>query len=657
MSEPGHTRAVRWPIRLRLPLLISALLLISLAAFGGIAYWDIQQAQFQAAGARLQGVAGQLSGMLGQSTQQRLDEAKRLAGHPPLRMLLEGRDDPFTRQAAILDIQTFLAGSPQTLGVEAWSRDGVRVLTLAPKPRPDTTRVVPPVPDRPPAQAGFSSLQTHEGLVYYDVIAEVPAAPVMPPRTAPGAAPAGQPAHRPVTPVSVPTTPVEAPGAAGGHHHEAKPPAGWLVVRRGTSSSGAADAIARLVGGGVSVRFGAKSGGVWTDLSKIVPAPTPLPTPGVVTSFTDEDGTSRLAATATLSNAPWVLWVSMDHRDALAPARAFLTRMIPFGLLVALLGAGLAWVSAGRITGPLADLTSAAEAMTERDLTQRVTVRTGDELGRLGHAFNTMADRVKDSHDRLDARVRERTTELERALATLKDTQEELVRREKLAMLGQLASGVGHELRNPLGVMTNAVYFLEMIQPDAPEDVREYHGLLRAQIGLSEKIVSDLLDFARVKPPRRERVAVTTLLNDQLTRLSLTTGVSVTREIPPDLPSVFVDPIQVGQVVLNLLVNAVQAMEEQGGILTVRASANGHGLIKLDVKDTGPGVKPELQDKIFEALFTTKARGIGLGLSVSRSLAEANGGELSVSSPPGEGATFTLTMPMAETIEHVRLAG
>ena len=89
-------------------------------------------------------------------------------------------------------------------------------------------------------------------------------------------------------------------------------------------------------------------------------------------------------------------------------------------------------------------------------------------------------------------------------MSQLNDTQEQLVRREKLAMLGQLASGVGHELRNPLGVMTNAVYFLEMVQPDAPPEVHEYLGMLRAQIGLAEKIVSDLLDFSRVKPPRRE---------------------------------------------------------------------------------------------------------------------------------------------------------
>jgi signal transduction histidine kinase len=206
--------------------------------------------------------------------------------------------------------------------------------------------------------------------------------------------------------------------------------------------------------------------------------------------------------------------------------------------------------------------------------------------------------------------------------------------------------------------MTNAVYFLEMIQPDAPPQVHEYHGLLRAQIGLSEKIVGDLLDFARIKPPRRERVPLTRILDDQIARLSAVDGIRIERDVAAGLPDAYVDPIQIGQVVFNLLVNAMQAMEAQighgkdSGVLTLRGrvtpASNGSAPhLTLDVIDTGPGVAPDLHSKIFEALFTTKARGIGLGLSVSRSLAESNGGTLSLGSTPGAGATFTLTLPGA----------
>src|SRR4029453_15293867 len=151
---------------------------------------------------------------------------------------------------------------------------------------------------------------------------------------------------------------------------------------------------------------------------------------------------------------------------------------------------------------------------------------------------------------------------LEVTLHTLKETQESLVRREKLARLGQLASGVGHELRNPLGVMTNAVYYLELVQPDAPEEIREYHGILKSQIGLAERIVSDLLDFSRIRPPQRQEGAFARLVDEQLVRLGKIEGVTVRHEVADDLPSAHIDPVQVGQVVLNLLLNAAQAMED-----------------------------------------------------------------------------------------------
>src|SRR5258706_13694720 len=114
-----------------------------------------------------------------------------------------------------------------------------------------------------------------------------------------------------------------------------------------------------------------------------------------------------------------------------------------------------------------------------------------------------MAAEVDRSRGNLEHLVEERTRELNDTLFQLHETQESLVRREKLALLGQLASGVGHELRNPLGVMTNAVYYLKMVLESQPKNVHDYLDMLQQQITLSEKIVSDLLDFARSKPPKR----------------------------------------------------------------------------------------------------------------------------------------------------------
>jgi signal transduction histidine kinase len=187
------------------------------------------------------------------------------------------------------------------------------------------------------------------------------------------------------------------------------------------------------------------------------------------------------------------------------------------------------------------------------------------------------------------------------------------------------------------------VYYLEMIQTEADPEVREYLGILRGQIGVADRIVTDLLDFARVKPPQVQETSLERLVEEQVQRLGPVARVEIRRDLPPDLPPVLIDQGQIGQVVLNLLTNAVQAMEESG-TLTLRGRVTAEG-VQLEVSDTGPGIPPELQQKIFEPLFTTKARGIGLGLAVSRSLTAANRGRLAVSSLAGKGATFSLTLP------------
>jgi signal transduction histidine kinase len=206
---------------------------------------------------------------------------------------------------------------------------------------------------------------------------------------------------------------------------------------------------------------------------------------------------------------------------------------------------------------------------------------------------------------------------------------------------------VGHHVRNPLGVMTNAVYYLKTVLAASPPNVHEYLDIVQQQITLSEKIVGDLLDFARSKPSQRKAMPLREATDAQLARLSVREGIRVNVGVSHDLPPVLVDPVQFGQIVLNLLTNAVQAIEGDGAI-TVRARVNGANTVEYEVSDSGPGVPAENVEKIFEPLFTTKARGIGLGLAVSRTLARANGGDLSVVKGAGGGATFRLTLARAE---------
>jgi len=243
----------------------------------------------------------------------------------------------------------------------------------------------------------------------------------------------------------------------------------------------------------------------------------------------------------------------------------------------------------------------------------------------------------------LALRNQRRTERAHRALEEknleLRNAQEELVRKERLAILGQLAGGVAHELRNPLGVVKNSVYYLKMVLPEE-ERVRKHLQILEREVGTAGRIVTDLLDFARVRPPVRAATDLSGLVGAVLERTPIGDHIDVLSDLAADLPSISVDPEQVGQILANLVLNAAQAMPE-GGTLTIE-TARENGGVRVTISDTGVGIPLENLGKIFQPLFTTKAKGIGLGLAVAKSLAEANGGAISVASAPGQGSRFVV---------------
>ena len=307
-----------------------------------------------------------------------------------------------------------------------------------------------------------------------------------------------------------------------------------------------------------------------------------------------------------------------------------------------------------------------------------------DEHGQVIHYEGTLNDisgrkqaeqQLKDYSEHLEEMVEERTHDL-------REAQEKNVRQEKLAVLGQMAGSVGHELRNPLGVINTAVYYLKMVQPDVDEKIKKHHAMIEQQVRISDKIITDLLDFARVRPAEREQASITGLVRQALERFPVPQPVQVTLELPVDLPGVFVDPRQVEQVLGNLITNACQAMVSQssttgvvsrrstgtmsqsstngveaknaaaagvlpeGGRLTISACMQ-EGFVLIAVNDTGVGIPPENMSKLFEPLFTTRKEGIGLGLPVCKKLAEANGGRIEVASEVGQGSSFTVYLPSA----------
>ncbi len=249
-----------------------------------------------------------------------------------------------------------------------------------------------------------------------------------------------------------------------------------------------------------------------------------------------------------------------------------------------------------------------------------------------------VVEELQRHRERLEKLVEQRTKELE-------DTREQLELNERLAVLGQLASGVGHELRNPLGAIKNAAYFLNMVIEEPEEEVKETLEILEQEVVASERVISSLLDFASQKPPILRKVDLKDVVNKALSGINVPGNVEVVSQIDEALPEVIADPDQLGQVFTNIAYNAVQAMPE-GGRLAVECQASGSEKVIISITDTGVGIPAEVLPKLFEPLFTTRAKGIGLGLAVAKTLVEGHGGTIEVQSEMGQGTTFTVILPL-----------
>jgi signal transduction histidine kinase len=227
--------------------------------------------------------------------------------------------------------------------------------------------------------------------------------------------------------------------------------------------------------------------------------------------------------------------------------------------------------------------------------------------------------------------------------AEAETSQEALVRTEKLAAVGQLAASVGHELRNPLAaVRTAATYVNKRLKDGQASDpkVPQFLGVIDRELGVCSKIISDLLDFARERPPEMAPCPLRSLVDDAFTLVPNSTGAELINEIPADLPVPNLDKDQFRQVVVNLVQNAVEAMTpESKGRVSVQGARRGNG-IRVSIIDNGPGMPKETLDHIFEPLFTTKTKGTGLGLAIVHNVLRRHGADISVDSEIGKGTTF-----------------
>ena len=307
---------------------------------------------------------------------------------------------------------------------------------------------------------------------------------------------------------------------------------------------------------------------------------------------------------------------------SMSPAEASIATnrnlLIVYGALIFVLVGVVLWLLIVRLVSqPVTALLAQMRRVERGDLGARAEAQRPDEIGELARDFNAMVRS-------LDAAKRE-----------LHESHEKQMQQaSKLATIGELAAGIAHEIRNPLAGIGAAVEVLG--------DNGEISVEIRRQIKRLNTMLCSLLDFARQREPEVAACDVADIVRPMLALVrpdAQKCHVQIVEELPADLPAIRADASQAQQALLNVLLNAIQAMPD-GGTLTVRASVNGH--VAIQVQDTGAGISEENLQKIFAPFFTTKHRGTGLGLAITRSIMEKHHGRISVHSEISRGTTFTL---------------
>jgi signal transduction histidine kinase len=216
---------------------------------------------------------------------------------------------------------------------------------------------------------------------------------------------------------------------------------------------------------------------------------------------------------------------------------------------------------------------------------------------------------------------------------------------DRLATLGRVAGGIGHELRNPLNVIKTSVYLLRSATVASPAKMAEHHDRIERQVELAERVIATLSSFASMPAPERRPFSMAACLSEVLSQTPLPETIQLSLEGLDGLPPVAADSGQIQIVLSNLLRNAFEAMSGSG-LLRITGKAD-DGAVEVAVADSGTGIPPEVHARIMEPFFTTKPRGLGLGLAISRLILEKNEGSLSVVSEPGSGATFIVRLRTA----------
>jgi PAS domain S-box-containing protein len=697
----------------KLQLLVSTLLFIVVVAVSWAAYREVKQVLVESAGTRLGAVTQELADMLAESAQRARRHAIEMASEPAVERCLADTTDTAACHGTRKLLDSALATRSRPVAVSIWrSRQQPFVVAGSLKVRTDSSWASAPAYSSGP-------LIGSDTTIYYGASAPV---------------------------------------------RDGKDTLGHVVLHWRVGSSGTAKQVADLIGPRSMVMLGNRRGTLWTDLSRQISPPREALQLEGASRFTTSWGEEAFGTARAIRQTPWVIVVHQPRADVVAPARRFLFGIGTFALAIILLGALCAWLLGRSVTTPLSELTHAAEDLARGDYSRRVALSREDEIGRLGVAFNAMAQQVGDAATRVLSSERHFRALIENAsdmiclvgadgrfmyvspaqerfigytpadmkgqlaldfihpddqsrcaallgqalqsprvavtasfkhrhkngnwrdlsavITNLLDDpavhaivinsydltdqvalQAQLLQAQKMEAIGQLAGGVAHDFNNLLTVVSSySAILLTDLPGDSParDDVQE----IATAADRAAALTRQLLAFSRqqvLQPQVFDLNVVVEGMRRMLGRV-VREDVRLQTVLEPSLGAVHADPRQLEQVIVNLAVNARDAMPN-GGTLTIEtcnvdldeeetrlhAGMKPGPYVTLSVSDTGLGMDAETQARIFEPFFTTKGpgEGTGLGLATVYGIVQQSGGHVWVYSEPGLGSTFKIYLPVS----------
>lgn len=317
-----------------------------------------------------------------------------------------------------------------------------------------------------------------------------------------------------------------------------------------------------------------------------------------------------------------IFHITLTNETYLKVIRLAWIKMMFLGFFALLIGTVGALILGMQISRPIKKLVAATESVSGGNFKWDVDIRSRDEIGKLSNAFKNMTER-------LDANIKSRISS------------------EKMAVVGQLSSVIAHEIRNPLEPIKGSAELLKIYYP-GEEKIIKFSGIIQEEVLRLISFIDNFLEFARPREPEMKKISMNTMISKTfllLEKLIQDKNIKADLQLNENLPDVNGDPSMLKQVILNVVLNAVQASEKEKGLITAATDFK-DGMAELTVTDNGRGIDSESLGKIFDPFYTTKSEGSGTGLTTSLRIIEQHGGEILVESEPGIRTMVHILLPL-----------